>query len=109
MIRSQLSCTDQSINEGYLFNACHWLTSVPIRAYTDDPLRHCSTPLFATTPFKFIGKNYSNGGQCPDTYSSPLLLRMPHGENYDSDCDYDAIPEAGRIKQHLDSDESYVV
>ena len=32
---------------------------------------------------------------------------MPSEEDYGSD--YDAIPEAGRTKQHLDSDETYVV
>jgi hypothetical protein len=26
--------------------------------------------------------------------------------DYDSDCDYDTRPEAGRVRQHLDSDES---
>ena len=65
-----------------------------------------STLLNGTPLFAFIGKNYSNSGHVP-------TLTPPHFYYYacrlvkaTTKIVTDARPEAGRIKQHLDSDES---
>ena len=61
VIRSQLSCTSRSINEGCLLNACHWLTSDEC-SDTDPILR------FQRFSFQGFSASYHDGSIAVDLH-----------------------------------------